>query len=215
MPCECLPHRSLLECGQELSCVSALTSSGGCLMPYERLPHRSLLECGQELSCVSTLTSSGGCLMPCERLPHRSLHARGGHRRLPDSRLRLRARGAVPMGHSTDLGDPLAMYSVSCTHELMVFQRIDDFWNMMLAKMKQIPKEESRLENKSRNVDTNPLSSWKTVTHAPQEAIAAMTQVGVQDAFSWKQKRREPLGANPVTGIMQASKYVSSIAAKA
>jgi hypothetical protein len=50
------------------------------------------------------------------------------------------------------------------------------------------------------------------MTYVPLEAITAMTRFPVQDTFPCRQKRREPLEANPISGMVMLSYAVSSTA---
>jgi|YelNatPaOPRAMG01_1025707.scaffolds.fasta_scaffold31323_2 hypothetical protein len=69
--------------------------------------------------------------------------------------------------------------------------------------MNQIPEEDSKLETKSRDFDPSTLRSWETGTHSSPQAIAAVTQVRVQDPFPCKRTKQEPRGPYPWRGIMQ------------
>jgi len=60
----------------------------------------------------------------------------------------------------------------------MLFHTVDDLWNAMVyVMMKKAPEGRPRLESTSRNVDPSTLLLCKTMTHAPLQAVAVITQV--------------------------------------
>jgi len=54
----------------------------------------------------------------------------------------------------------------------------------------------------SKSFRSDETASYKAVTHSPLQAIAAANQVRPQDPLPRKQKRREPLGACPMSENM-------------
>jgi len=81
--------------------------------------------------------------------------------------------------------------------------------------IKQKQKGKARLDGISRYVDTPMLPSSRSVTHAPLDLIAMMTQVRVKDPFPCKTQSREPLGTYHVkTTIQRGEDSISSMIAK-
>jgi hypothetical protein len=102
------------------------------------------------------------------RLIRRSLHAPDGYRSLP----------LIPFSGSGPGGAPFNGGIVSGDSQVSKLSHsIEDLWRTVSSVTKQASTGESRLENKSENFASRLLASCKAVTHAPLEAISAMTKV--------------------------------------
>ena len=107
--------------------------------------------------------------------------------------------------------------SVPCTHKRMLLHSLDDLGNAVLSKVKQVPEGKYGLGDKSSYFDPSTLPSCKPVIRSQMEAVAAMIDVRVQEAFPWKQKTRTPLGSYLVRSMLLLrllSSSVSSIGMK-
>jgi len=87
---------------------------------------------------------------------------------------------------------------------------MEDLWNAILSMTEQVPKGNSRLEIKSSNFELSTLPSYKAMTHAPLEAVAARTLVPVQDPFVCKQKRQEHLEAHRMSLVIAVPSNAAS-----
>jgi hypothetical protein len=92
--------------------------------------------------------------------------------------------------------------SVPCTHKRMLLHSLDDLGNAVLSKVKQVPEGKYGLGDKSSYFDPSTLPSCKPVIRSQMEAVAAMIDVRVQEAFPWKQKTRTPLGSYLVRSML-------------
>jgi len=82
------------------------------------------------------------------------------------------------------------MYAVRRTQKRTLLCSEQDFWNMMLSTMYQVPKGEFRLEIKSQNFDPSMVTSGKAKTHTPLIFVALMNEVRICDPFASKQEKR-------------------------
>lgn len=84
----------------------------------------------------------------------------------------------------------------------MLLHSLDDLGNAVLSKVKQVPEGKYGLGDKSSYFDPSTLPSCKPVIRSQIEAVAAMVDVRVQEAFPWKQKTRAPLGSYLVRSML-------------
>jgi hypothetical protein len=84
----------------------------------------------------------------------------------------------------------------------MLLHSLDDLGNAVLSKVKQVPEGKYGLGDKSSYFDPSTLPSCKPVIRSQMEAVAAMIDVRVQEAFPWKQKTRTPLGSYLVRSML-------------
>lgn len=141
--------------------------------------------------------------MPRERLLRYSVHTLDGHRTLSLVPFSVSTPRTVSQDHGVPLGNFFDMYAACGTRKRVLFLSKWYLWGAISFTIEQASERALGLESKPRNFDRSILSCCKAMTPSPLEAIAAMTQVRVENDFVWKQKRPEPLGAHPFRDIMQ------------
>jgi len=121
---------------------------------------------------------------------------------------------AIPYEEELLLRDPVDEHSVRCTRNGTLSYSIEDLWNATLSATETGSGARLGMQNKSRSFDPSILLSREALAHVPLQAIVVMAQVRIRHPFPCRQKRREPVGASHVTGIMLLSRFVVVMSTK-
>jgi len=153
---------------------------------------------GRHGASLAAVTPASGLMFPCihhishcsecysvvrGRLHHRSVQALDGYRRLASTPSSVSALDAVPYEHGLLPDDFVDEYAAVRTRGRERFHSVEDLSIVIVRLMNQVRERKSMLAMMPQTTDPSRLASCQSVTHASQEAIAAMIQVRVHDLF--------------------------------
>lgn len=150
--------------------------------------------CQRIFACVRhTSTCSEARPVSREHMPHRSFHAPKEYGRRASMPFPVRAAHKVPNDHCIVLGVLLGECAVRCTLGQAVFLSIDGFWDTVLSMMRRVPEAKSRLQIRSRNVDSSTVPPCEKVLYTLLEAISSTTQFRAEGPAFHPTQRNESL----------------------
>jgi hypothetical protein len=170
--------------------------------------------CGQVLPPVHHHSChSDRCLVTRERSVHRSPRGLDGNRRLASIPSTFADPGVAFYVHGRLLRNVLFENAARYAWKRSPFHSIEDWWNTILSITKRVQEGISTLESKSSSSGPSTPVSCKTLAYAPLEAIVAMARVRAQHSILCKRKRRHPVEAHALGGILRQSCAGSAAAA--